>query len=90
MLLMLPSWIYYDTSKSQPPDVAGRLRDHRGKYFSEHLLVDTLYSTSFSGSVISSFSLGEMHHQGADSGQNMSLPAAINPLTHTLTHLSIE
>ena len=53
------------------PIAAGRLRDHRGDYFSERLLMDTPCSLSFSGSFATSFSPGVVRKMGADSGQNL-------------------
>ena len=59
---------------SSPRIAAGRLRDHRGDYFSDCLLVeDNPYSPSFSGSFTTSFSPGVMHDMGAGSGQRVSL-----------------
>ena len=62
-------------ASSSPRIAAGRLRDHRGDYFSEGLFVDNPYSPSFSGSFTSSFSPVVTHGKAAENGQRTILLA---------------
>ena len=68
-----------------PRIAAGRLRDHRGDYFSEGLFVENPYSPSFSGSFTTSFSPVVTRGKAAENGQRTSLLATIPASARTIS-----
>lgn len=84
--------------QGSPRIAAGRLRDHRGDYFSNSdLVVDNAWSLSFSGSFTSSFGPSGMQQGGdamgrsgpAISGQRLSTVATPIPSASAIDHTTV-